>query len=95
MPLHLVLAAIACGVGHGFAFPIISALVVTRAQPDERGSAIALFTALFDLGVLLGGPCFGVSARYGGYPATFALAAALCMSATLVFVVWDGRRKNV
>jgi predicted MFS family arabinose efflux permease len=90
-PLHLVIAAVACGVGHGFAFPIISALVVTRAQPDERGSAIALFTALFDLGVLLGGPCFGVSARYAGYPVTFALAAALCMIATLVFVVWDAR----
>jgi predicted MFS family arabinose efflux permease len=90
-PLHLVIAAVACGVGHGFAFPIISALVVTRAQPDERGSAIALFTALFDLGVLLGGPCFGVSARYAGYPVTFALAGALCITATLVFVVWDAR----
>lgn len=88
-PLHMVIAAVACGVGHGFAFPIISALVVMRAQPDERGSAIALFTALFDLGVLLGGPCFGVSARYAGYPATFGLAGGLCMTAIAVFVVWD------
>jgi MFS family permease len=88
-PAHLVIAALACGVGHGFAFPIISALIVMRAQPDERGSAIALFTALFDLGVLLGGPCFGVSARYGGYPATFALASGICLIATVVFVVWD------
>jgi MFS family permease len=88
-PLHLLIAALACGVGHGFAFPIISALVVTRAQPDERGSAIALFTALFDLGVLLGGPSFGISARYAGYPTTFALAGGVCLMATVVFVVWD------
>lgn len=88
-PLHMVIAAIACGVGHGFAFPIISALVVMRAQPDERGSAIALFTALFDLGVLLGGPCFGISARYAGYPITFALAGGICIIATAVFIVWD------
>jgi MFS family permease len=88
-PVHLLIAACACGVGHGFAFPIISALVVMRAQPDERGSAIALFTALFDLGVLLGGPCFGVSARYAGYPATFALAGGLCIVATVVFLLWD------
>jgi MFS family permease len=88
-PVHLLIAAFACGVGHGFAFPIISALVVTRAQPDERGSAIALFTALFDLGVLFGGPSFGVSARYAGYPVTFALAGGLCIVATVVFVLWD------
>ncbi len=88
-PVHMVFAAIACGVGHGFAFPIVSALTVLRAQPDERGSAMALFTALMDLGVLLGGPCFGVSARYAGYPVTFALAGAVCMIATAVFVVWD------
>jgi MFS family permease len=89
--LHLVASAIACGVGHSFAFPIISALVVMRAQPDERGSAIALFTALFDLGVLLGGPSFGLSAKYAGYPATFALAAGIVTTAALVFAVWDRR----
>jgi MFS family permease len=88
-PVHMMIAAITCGVGHGFAFPIISALIVMRAQPQERGSAIALFTALFDLGVLLGGPCFGVSARVAGYPVTFALAGAICFVATAVFVVWD------
>jgi predicted MFS family arabinose efflux permease len=88
-PLHMVIAAITCGIGHGFAFPIISTLVVMRAQPDERGSAIALFTALFDLGVLLGGPCFGISARYAGYPVTFALAGGLCIIATVVFIAWD------
>lgn len=93
-PLHMVVAAVACGVGHGFAFPIISALVVMRAQPDERGSAIALFTALFDLGALLGGPCFGVSARYAGYPVTFALAGGLCVIATVVFVTWDRKAQS-
>ncbi|PRP93540.1 MFS transporter [Enhygromyxa salina] len=89
--VHLIGAAVLCGIGHGFAFPIISALVVTRAQPDERGSAIALFTAMFDLGVLLGGPSFGVAAHVAGYPATFGLAAGLVSVATLVFVVWDRR----
>lgn len=88
-PAHLIGAGVLCGIGHGFAFPIISALVITRAQPEERGSAIALFTALFDLGVLIGGPSFGISATYAGYPATFGLAAGLVSVATIVFVVWD------
>lgn len=88
-PAHLIGAAVLCGVGHGFAFPIISALVVTRARPEERGSAIALFTALFDLGLLLGGPSFGLAVKLAGYPWTFTFAGALVTGATVVFVIWD------
>lgn len=90
-PPYLILAAIMCGIGHGFAFPITSALVVTRAQPEERGSAIALYTALFDLGMLLGGPSFGIAVKLAGYPWTFALAGVLVCIATGVFLVWDRR----
>lgn len=91
-PAYLILAAVSCGIGHGFAFPIVSALVVTRARPEERGSAIALFTALFDLGLLLGGPSFGIAVKLAGYRWTFALAGALVVLATAIFVVWDRRR---
>jgi predicted MFS family arabinose efflux permease len=91
VPLHLVIAAVLCGIGHGFAFPIISAMVVTRAHADERGSAISLFTALFDLGLLLGGPSFGLAVKLAGYPWTFAFAGALVSVATIVFLVWDRR----
>ncbi|MFO7563406.1 MAG: MFS transporter [Enhygromyxa sp.] len=88
-PAHLMLSAVLCGIGHGFAFPIVSALVVTRARPEERGSAIAFFTALFDLGLLLGGPSFGLTVKLVGYPWTFALAGGLVGVATVVFVLWD------
>ena len=90
-PAHLIAAAIVLGTSHAFAFPILSALVVTRAQPDERGSAIALFTALFDLGVLFGGPSFGASVKYGGYRISFGLAAVVLVVCTAVYVVWDRR----
>lgn len=93
VPTHLVLVAIACGASHGFAFPILSALVVTRAQPDERGSAIALFTALFDIGVLIGGPGFGAGARFLGYRPAYAIAAAFLALTSLVFVAWDRRTR--
>ena len=94
-PAHLVIAGVACGTSHAFAFPILSALVVTRAQPDERGSAVALFTALFDLGVLVGGPSFGAGARFIGYRPTYAIAAAFVGVATVVFIVWDRRTRRV
>jgi MFS family permease len=89
VPTHLIIAATLCGIGHGFAFPITSALAVTRAKPEERGSAVALYTALYDLGMLLGGPTFGVAVTLANYPWTFGLAASLVCVATAVFVVWD------
>lgn len=90
-PVHLIISAALCGIGHGFAFPITSALVVTRAHPEERGSAIALYTALYDLGMLLGGPSFGIAVKLAGYAWTFALAGLLVFIATAVFVTWDRR----
>ncbi len=90
-PTHLVLAGLLCGIGHGYAFPIMSTLVVIRARPEERGSAISMFTALFDFGLLLGGPSFGALVLVVGYPGTFAVAAVLVASATLAFRAWERR----
>jgi predicted MFS family arabinose efflux permease len=88
------LAGVLCGLGHGYAFPIISALVVQRAAPEQRGSAVAMFTALFDLGALLGGPSLGYLAREAGYPVMFSVAAGVCLAATLLFAQIDRRGED-
>jgi MFS family permease len=90
-PEHLLLAGLLCGVGHGFAFPILSTLVVMRARPEERGSAISMFTALFDFGLLIGGPMFGAIVMLVDYPGTFLFAAVLVLVATAIFRVWERR----
>ena len=90
-PEHLLLAGLLCGIGHGFAFPILSTLVVIRARPEERGSAISMFTALFDFGLLIGGPMFGAVVMLVDYPGTFAFAATLVVVATVVFRIWERR----
>lgn len=90
-PEHLLLAGLLCGIGHGFAFPILSTLVVMRARPEERGSAISMFTALFDFGLLIGGPMFGAVVMLVDYPGTFAFAATLVVVATVVFRIWERR----
>jgi len=63
--------------------------VVARARPDERGAALSLFTALFDGGVLFGGPLFRAVIRFAGYPAMFASAAALVVAGGITFALWD------
>ena len=52
-----------------------------------------MFTALFDLGVLIGGPSFGAGARYLGYRPTYVVAAVFLTAATLVYAVWDRRTR--
>jgi MFS family permease len=84
-------AGVLCGMGHGFAFPILLAMVVTRARPSERGAALAIYTALFDAGVLAGGPLLGAVIDLAGYTAMFFTAAGLAATAALVLAVWDRR----
>lgn len=88
------LAGVLGGMGHGYTFPILLGLVVSRARAAERGAALAIFTALFDAGSLLGGPIFGyVLKGTGSYRAMFATAAAIMTVGTVVFATLDrGRR---
>ncbi len=82
-------AGVLCGCGHGFTFPILVGIVVTRARDAERGSALALFTALFDLGALIGAPMWGAVAgrfHHGPMFATSAIVMAVC---TLTYFAWD------
>ncbi len=91
-PAHILVAGVCCGVGHGFVFPILSGLVVTRAREADRGSALSIFTALFDAGVLLGGPTLGALIREAGYPAMYGFAALWIACGSAVFFAWERRR---
>ena len=88
---HIAIAGVLCGVGHGFGFPIMSGMVVSRAPEEDRGSAVTFFTALFDVGVLMGGPILGVIITGFGYSTMFAFSAAVIVAASVAFSVWDGR----
>jgi MFS family permease len=87
--LTVVAAGVLCGTGHGYAFPIISALVVTRARASERGAALAAFTALFDLGLFVGGPTLGLVLALTDYETMFTTAAVVILVGLLAFALWD------
>ncbi|NND03223.1 MAG: MFS transporter, partial [Acidimicrobiia bacterium] len=88
---HIALAGLLCGVGHGYAFPILSGLVATRAPDEDRGSAITFFTALLDVGLLIAGPLLGWIITWLGYSAMFSFAAGFIVLATIAFAIWDAR----
>jgi MFS family permease len=80
-------AAALAGAGHGTCFPVLTSQVVTRSPEAFRGSALALFTALWGASELLVSPVFGVVADRLGDGAMFNLAAVsgiLCLAGWLL-----------
>lgn len=82
-------AAILNGVGHGFLFPGLAAYTVRRAGPSGRGPALALFTGVFDSGVLMGSVFSGYLSQWRGYPSAYVFAGLLLLSALPIFTVLD------
>lgn len=84
-------AGLLAGIGHGFGFPILSAIAVDRSNPADRGSTMSLFTAVFDAGILVGGPLLGFLVEHTDYRTMFLCAAAIPIVGTSLFHVWDVR----
>ena len=88
----VLVAGALCGAGHGYTFPLLFGMVVGRARTADRGSAMAIYTALFDVGVLIGGPLLGFVIEIRGYTEMFITAAALVAIGTALFAVADRGR---
>ncbi|WP_394843186.1 MFS transporter [Pendulispora brunnea] len=87
----LAAAGIACGVGQGYALPVLLGLVVTRADPRARGSALAIFTSFYDIGTIVAGPLFGFVVRATNYAVMFHTAAAVLLIGMGIFARLDRR----
>ncbi len=88
--LNEMIAASAClGIGHGLMFPIITAQVVTRARDSERGSAMAIFTSLFDLAVLTAAPIVGVVIDTSGYTTAFVGTGVAVALGLVFYTAWE------
>lgn len=85
----IALAGLLTGTGHAFVFPILTALVVTRAADHERGAALSMFTALFDLGILVGSPVLGAVLERTSYAMMFEVAAVVIVVGGVGWAVWD------
>jgi hypothetical protein len=50
---------------------------------------MAIFTGLFDVGALLGGPAFGAVISLSSYSSMFSAAAGWVLAGGLAFALWD------
>jgi MFS family permease len=88
-----VMAIAATGLlGFGFSFPwsAVAGNIIRRTPEHERGSAIGILTAFYDLFVGVSSLAAGAVAKSSGYPAAFLMAAAAILGAVVAgrFVFW-------
>jgi MFS family permease len=93
-PWHVLTAGMLCGAGHGYTFPVLFSLVITRARFQERGAAMASFTALDWVGRLIAGPMLGVAIEGLGYRTSFLGLAALLAAGGGMFYGLDRTRRH-
>jgi MFS family permease len=69
--------------GLGFSFPwsAVAATVLKEVPADERGSAVGVLSAFYDLFVGVSSFAAGIVARRYGYSAAFAMSAAALIAA--------------
>jgi MFS family permease len=89
--MAIAVAGVLCGAGHAYTFPILMGMTVDRATDAGRGSAVAFFTALFDMGTLLGGPTLGLLIEQAGYPTMYLATGIFLALAVAGFAVWESR----
>ena len=72
-------AALFCGIGHGYCFPVIASQVVGRTPEHLRGGAMALSTGIWELAAIAAQPIFGAVADHFGDAWCFIAAASACL----------------
>lgn len=90
----VVVAGLLCGLGHAFVYPSLMTLFVERSDEAMRGSVVAMFTALMDIGILLSGYGFGSIADAYGHRVVFIASAGIALAAFVTFLATAFRPKS-
>lgn len=88
----VLIAGLLLGAGHGYTFPVLLSLVVTRSPAEERGAATAFFMALDWLSLLVAGPMVGYAIEHIGYGQSFVAIGMTVALGTGVFYLLDHPR---
>lgn len=86
---RLVLISFLFSISYGMLYPTLSALVIDRANPDERGKAMGAFNACFSMGTNFLAFGFGVIARDMGFGGMYFISATFVFIGFLVFTLFE------
>jgi MFS family permease len=83
---------VVCGFAWSLLFPALGLMAVDRTPRAQRNSALAIYTAGFDLGTLVAGFTLGYIASAAGYETVYAFGAAFAIvGLMLVYTMRPGR----
>jgi predicted MFS family arabinose efflux permease len=83
-PLMALLGSLVTGIGFSLIFPSMGVEATRRVPIEQRGRAVANFTAFFDLAIGLTAPAVGYAAGVFGYGATFVIGAIAAIGALVL-----------
>ncbi len=85
----LEIAAAIGGVGHGYLYPALSAMVIARTDIKAMGRSSSIYTSLYDAGTMAGPYLLGIVGEYFGYGPLFIVSGAFSMLAAGYFVAME------
>lgn len=89
----LAVSGLLAGTGHGFLYPLLSALAL-RGEPIEiRGKITGVFTGGIDAGIFLGATTLGYIGELAGFRAIFLIAGLSLFTGLAYFKFWFGRQE--
>ncbi|HSW38778.1 MAG TPA: MFS transporter, partial [Acidobacteriota bacterium] len=80
-----ILSGFVSGLAQGLIFPSLSTYVIDFLGRENKGLALGLYLSLFDIGMGLGSPVFGMISDVAGYRGMYAAAGAVTLLTTLIF----------
>ncbi len=97
IPGALDTAAVVGGLGHGYVYPALSALVIAHTNAGAMGRSSTIYTSLYDIGAMAGPYLLGAVAVTAGYGSMFLLSGAIALAAAFFFVAVEpaARRAEV
>ena len=90
----LVLISFLFSLSYGMLYPTLSALMMDKANPDERGKAMGAFNACFGIGTNFLAFAFGVIARDLGFTSMYLISAAFVFLGFLLFTFFEPQRDS-
>ena len=91
--VHLLLAAVLYGIGFASLLPIMNTIVLQSISDQERGRAIAIFSAALDVAYGGGAMLWGIIASMYGFQVMYLFCGGFGLTALFAYLLFDRRKK--
>ena len=88
-------AAVLGGLGHSYAYPALSAMVIAHTPAEAFGRSSAVYTSLFDFAAMLAPYLLGLIATFWGYAPMFVIAGLVALFGAAYFLACERRRSEL